>query len=105
MKKQGGGGGGCPRVFPSYPLSFQTLAHSFARGKNSTLLFSIASALFAKNHPGWGERGLSVFCLKTLRRSDVKTLWTVLSLRNNFPIARVAAATTSCAPTEGAPNL
>jgi hypothetical protein len=41
-------------VFSSYPLSFQTLANSFARGKNSTLLFSIVSELFAKNHPGWG---------------------------------------------------
>jgi hypothetical protein len=45
---------GRSKVFPSYPLSFQTLARSFARGKNSTLLFSIVSALFAKNHPGWG---------------------------------------------------
>lgn len=41
-------------VFPSYPLSVHTLAHSFARTKYSTLLFSIVSALFAKNHPGWG---------------------------------------------------
>ncbi len=38
-----------------YPLSFHILAHSFALTKNSTLLFSSASALFAKNHPGWGE--------------------------------------------------
>jgi hypothetical protein len=41
-------------AFPSYPLSFQTIAHSFALTKNSTLFFSSASALFAKNHPGWG---------------------------------------------------
>jgi hypothetical protein len=41
-------------LFPTYPPSFQTLAHSFAPGKNSTRLFSGASALFAKNHPGWG---------------------------------------------------
>src|SRR5712692_6001997 len=38
----------------SYPLSFHILAHSFARSKNSSLVFSIASALFAKNYPGWG---------------------------------------------------
>jgi hypothetical protein len=41
-------------VFPSYLLSFQTLANSFALNKNSTLFFSINSELFAKNHPGWG---------------------------------------------------
>ena len=39
---------------PSYHLSFQALAHSFARDRNSTRLFSNVSALFAKNHPGWG---------------------------------------------------
>jgi hypothetical protein len=41
-------------VFSTYPLSFQFLAHSFAKERNSTLFFSWASALFAKNHPGWG---------------------------------------------------
>src|ERR1700737_3091161 len=41
-------------VFPSYPLSFHTLAHSFALNKRSTPLFSDVSALFAKNQPGWG---------------------------------------------------
>ena len=35
-------------------LSFHTLAHSFALTKNSTSFLSIASALFPKNHPGWG---------------------------------------------------
>src|SRR5437667_3303738 len=35
-------------------LSFHTLAHSFALTKNSTLLFSIVSALFAQNTRGWG---------------------------------------------------
>jgi len=35
-------------------LSFHTLAHSFALIKNSTLFFSIASALFAKKPPGVG---------------------------------------------------
>ena len=35
-------------------LSFHTLAHSFALTKNSTLLFSTDSALFAKKHRGWG---------------------------------------------------
>src|SRR5260370_10874858 len=43
----------CQRFF-IYPHSFHTLAHSFARSKNSTLLFSGDCALFAKNHPGWG---------------------------------------------------
>ena len=37
-----------------YLFSFQPLAHSFALVETSTLLFSMASALFAKNHPGWG---------------------------------------------------
>src|SRR5712664_1316509 len=41
-------------AFPTYPLSFHILAHSFALGQSSTLLFSIDSALFAENHPGWG---------------------------------------------------
>src|SRR5712692_9005566 len=34
---------------------FCTFLHFFARIKNSTLLFSIDSALFAKNHRGWGH--------------------------------------------------
>src|SRR5712664_1009136 len=42
-------------VFPTYPLSFHILAHSFALNKSSTLLFSIVSALFAENYPGWGD--------------------------------------------------
>src|SRR4029077_17747028 len=33
-------------------LSFQTLAHSFATMRGSTLFLSIAYALFTKNHPG-----------------------------------------------------
>ncbi len=41
-------------AFPIYPLSFHILPHSFAPNKNSTRLFSNVSALFAKNHPGWG---------------------------------------------------
>jgi hypothetical protein len=41
------------QTFP-YPLSFHTLANSFARRKNSTPFFSSDSALFPKNHPGWG---------------------------------------------------
>jgi hypothetical protein len=48
-----------PTCFPTYPLSFQTLAHSFALNKNSTLLFSSNSELFCKNHPGWGEGAIS----------------------------------------------
>ena len=42
------------RVFPTYPFSFHTLAHSFAPRKNSTLFFSINSALFCKNTRGVG---------------------------------------------------
>src|SRR5216683_7373702 len=41
--------------FPIRPL--RTLLHFFALSKNSTLFFSSASALFAKNHPGVGGRG------------------------------------------------
>src|SRR5216683_2897846 len=41
----------------TYPFSFHILAHSSALIKNSTLLFSSDSALFAKNHPGWGVGG------------------------------------------------
>src|SRR6266851_3379294 len=33
----------------------RTLLHFLARIQNSTLLFSIDSALFAKNHRGWGH--------------------------------------------------
>src|SRR6266568_3412151 len=36
----------------TYPLFFHTLAHYFALTKSSTRLFSSASALLAKNHPG-----------------------------------------------------
>src|SRR5260370_10191161 len=47
-----------PQTYPPlpipYPLSFHILAHSFALTKSSTSFFSSASALFAKNHRGWG---------------------------------------------------
>jgi RNA polymerase sigma-70 factor, ECF subfamily len=43
-----------PTLCGPYLFSFQLLAHSFGLARNSTLLFSVASALFAKNHPGWG---------------------------------------------------
>jgi hypothetical protein len=46
-------------VFPTYPPSFHTLAHSFVLNENSTPLFSDVSELFAKNHPGWGTPGLA----------------------------------------------
>ncbi len=43
----------CPPIpLSCYSLSFHTLAHSFALTKTSTLLFSMTSALFAKNQPG-----------------------------------------------------
>ena len=61
---------GRPDVFQNYPLSFQTLAHSFARSKNSTPFFSSDSALFAKNHPGWGYDG----SIDDPRRSEGKLL-------------------------------
>jgi hypothetical protein len=62
-EKQGGGGGSPQRVnslFRQQPTlhelpCFQTLTHSFALTKNSTLLFSNNSELFCKKHPGWGE--------------------------------------------------
>jgi len=41
-------------LFSCFCALFCTLLHFFARSKNSTLLFSIDYALFAKNHPGWG---------------------------------------------------
>ena len=40
-------------TFP-YPPSFHALVHSFALAQNSTLLFPMGSALFARNHRGWG---------------------------------------------------
>jgi hypothetical protein len=61
---------GRSNVLLIYPLSFQILAHSFAARKIVSRLFSKASALFAKNHPGWGE-GVSLS--STFRRSDVST--------------------------------
>src|SRR5260370_24225701 len=47
------------RPYPPSPISFiftplRTLLRFFALIKNSTLLFSISSALFAKNTRGWG---------------------------------------------------
>jgi hypothetical protein len=60
----GMGGTLTPPIFPSkrstsndlqtYPLSFHTLAHSLARSKNSTHLFSSNCALFTPKHRGWG---------------------------------------------------
>src|SRR5712691_7185746 len=48
-----------PPTFPRRILFLFTflrsLLHFFARIQNSPLLFSIDSALFAKNHPGWGH--------------------------------------------------
>src|SRR6266478_991843 len=41
-------------LFSCFCALFCTLLHFFALAQNSTLLFSIVSALFAKNHPGWG---------------------------------------------------
>src|SRR6267143_1691374 len=38
----------------TYLLYFPLFAHSFARIKISSPLFSNASVLFGKNHPGWG---------------------------------------------------
>ncbi len=55
-----GGGGHLQFSIPyhlfliTYPLFFHILAHSFPLAKSSTLLFSGASALFAKSRPGWG---------------------------------------------------
>jgi hypothetical protein len=43
----------------TYPLSFHILVNSFALTKMITLFFSSDSALFAKNHPGWGYPPLS----------------------------------------------
>jgi hypothetical protein len=57
-----------------YPLSFHTLAHSFAAGKMLSLLFSSHCALFAKKQPGWGV-------LPTFRCSNVQTFKRV----NVFP--------------------
>src|SRR5216683_5360351 len=72
-KKQAGGGGASSgsgaRHSPfvarrnTQVLSFHTLAHSFALTKNSTLFFSSAPALFAKNHPGWGEECVGPACI------------------------------------------
>jgi hypothetical protein len=50
-------------VFPTYLLFFQTCAHSFAMCKMLSHLFSNVSALFAKNHPGWGEAHMSLYAL------------------------------------------
>src|SRR6266699_4834531 len=48
-----------PAPHSAYPLFFHILAHSFALTKNSTPLFSIVSALFAKTTRGvWGWEAL-----------------------------------------------
>src|SRR5260370_28352098 len=43
-------------------LSFHTLAHSFALTKNSTLFFSIDSALYAQNTRGWSTPLRRIAC-------------------------------------------
>jgi hypothetical protein len=89
-------------VFPSYPLSFQTITHSFALTENSTLFFSIVSALFAKNHRGGGCLWLTSSLLgSTFQRSnrrsrsarDVPTfkLFNVFSLPRFSPSGRPVA--------------
>src|SRR5258708_15580417 len=55
-----------PNVFPICPLSVHTLAHSFARTKNITHLFSSDSALFAKNTRG-GAGAAVVFLTKNFK--------------------------------------
>jgi hypothetical protein len=55
--------------FPTYLTSFHTLAHSFALNKNSTPLFSNVSALFAKNHPGWGYPAANLAQLTRISRT------------------------------------
>jgi hypothetical protein len=57
------------QTFP-YPLSFQSLANSFACRKNSTPFFSSDSELFAKNHPGWGGAPASYFAAGKPGRSQ-----------------------------------
>src|SRR5260370_32689860 len=55
---------GCFDSFPSYPICFDILAHSFAPLKMLTPLFSSTTALFGKNNRGWGtpsEKHASVF--------------------------------------------
>src|SRR6266478_2982580 len=52
-----GRGATIPYLPPPIPFVFillRALLRFFALHKNSTLFFSIASALFAKKHPGWG---------------------------------------------------
>jgi hypothetical protein len=54
-----------PSSLSPIPIPFlftflRTLLHFFALVKNSTLLFSISSALFAKNSRGWGYPHLSL---------------------------------------------
>src|SRR6266849_6336191 len=48
-------GSTCFRAIPCFFKFLRTLLHFFALTQDSTLLFSSASALFAKNHQGWGE--------------------------------------------------
>src|SRR5713101_2892790 len=43
-----------PFVFILLRTLLRSFAFFFSRTKNSTLFFSIASALFGKNAPGWG---------------------------------------------------
>jgi hypothetical protein len=55
-------------LFPTpYPLSFDTLAHSFALPKIASLFFSWNYALFDKNNRGWGTPPTSA---KIMRFND-----------------------------------
>ena len=45
---------------------FCSFLHFFALTQNSTLFFSSVCALFAKNHPGWGQGGSSAILKEEL---------------------------------------
>ena len=84
-------------VFPSDLLSFHILAHSYAHTKNSSLLFSTASALFVKKHPGWGylrsPRSTLSEATTTLRTSHQSPLWPSVPLQPNVLGATIGIGT------------
>jgi len=87
-----------PIWFPFIPfifIPFQTLLHFFAPAKNSTLLFSSSSELFAKNTRGWGILAALTPCLLAPQRISHFTHSLIgRSLRTGLGVSSSASVST-----------
>jgi len=83
------------RAIPLYFIFLRTLLRFFASPQNATPFVSDSSALFAKNHPGWGylQRSTSKRSnAQTFKRSNVQTFKHVPPV----PLQRKAFGATIC---------